>query len=63
GVSKQMNPEMKSGRILVVDNVGSDGIPVISVPKVISGSTQTWTDVKNIGQAWYAQIGLKYMFN
>lgn len=63
GVSKQMNPEMKSGRILVVDNIGSDGIPVISVPKVISGNTQTWTDVKNIGQAWYAQIGLKYMFN
>lgn len=63
GVSKQMNADLKSGRILTVERIGSDGIPVLSTPKAVSGDTNTWVPVKTIGQAWYAQIGLKYMFN
>ncbi len=63
GVTKQMNPKLKSGRILDVARIASDGIPVLSTPDYISGSTETWTDVKNIGQVWYAQVGLKYLFN
>ena len=63
GVSKQMNPELKSGRILKVERIGSDGIPVLSTPKAVSGNTKTWTDVISIGQAWYAQVGIKYIFN
>ena len=63
GVSKQMNPTLKSGRILDVARMGSDGIPVLSTPAAVSGSTPIWTDYKDISQVWYAQVGLKYLFN
>ena len=63
GLYRIMNPTMKSGRILDIERIGSDGIPVLKTPDYISGNTQTWTVNKVIGQAWYAQIGLKYMFN
>lgn len=63
GVYKTMNPTLKSGRILDVKRIGSDGIPVLTTPDAVSGSTQTWIVSPVIGQLWYAQIGLKYMFN
>jgi len=63
GVAKYMNPELKSGRILAIDRIGSDGIPVLTTPTAVSGNTNTWMDVKTIGQAWYAQVGIKYLFN
>jgi len=63
GVSKYMNPDLNSGRILDVDSIGADGIPVITTNSAVSGSTETWQYYKAIGQCWYAQIGLKYMFN
>ena len=63
GVMKQMNPALNSGRILEVNSIGADGVPVYTTPAAVSGSTQTWTRVHAIGQCWYAQIGIKYMFN
>ena len=63
GVYKIMNPNLKSGRILDVERIGSDGIPVLKTPDAVSGDTQIWTVSKVIGQVWYAQIGIKYMFN
>ena len=63
GVSKQMNPSLNSGRILKVEEIGADGVPVFSTPEAVNGSTQTWTTNKSIGQCWYAQIGIKYLFN
>ena len=63
GVYKIMNPNLKSGRILDVERIGSDGIPVLKTPDAVSGDTQIWTVNKVIGQVWYAQIGIKYMFN
>ncbi len=63
GVAKYMNPSLNDGRILKVEEIGADGVPVFSTPAAVSGATQTWTYSHSIGQCWYAQIGLKYMFN
>ena len=63
GVSKQMNPELNSGRILKMEGVNADGVPVFSTPKAVSGTTQLWTLYHDIHQCWYAQIGIKYLFN
>ena len=63
GVSKQMNPALKSGRILEVRKIDPDGVPVFNTPKAVNGNTQIWTPVHSIGQCWYAQVGIKYMFN
>lgn len=63
GVSKYMNPDLQGGRILKLDSVSYDGYPVYSTPEAVSGNTQTWVYNHAIGQCWYAQIGLKYMFN
>ena len=63
GVSKYMNPALNSGRILKVESIGTDGVPVFSTPAAVSGNTQTWMYSSSIGQCWYAQIGIKYLFN
>ena len=63
GLYRIMNPNLKSGRILDVERIGSDGIPVLKTPDAVNANTETWTVSKVIGQAWYAQIGVKYMFN
>lgn len=63
GVSKYMNSDLNSGRILTLDHIDNDGVPVYSTPSAVSGSTKTWTYYHGLGQCWYAQIGIKYMFN
>jgi len=63
GVSKYMNPNLNSGRIIAVDHIDGEGYPVYSTSSAVSGNTQTWTYYNAIGQCWYAQIGIKYMFN
>ena len=63
GVSKYMNPLLNSGRILACDHINSEGVPVFSTSSAVSGSTPTWTYNHAIGQCWYAQVGIKYMFN
>ena len=63
GVLKYMNPSLDSGRILKYERVDQEGYPVYSTPSAVSGSTETWTYNKAIGQCWYAQVGLKFMFN
>ena len=69
GVAKYMNPSLNSGRILNVDRIDSDGVPVFSTIKdskdrqILSATVPTWTYSHGIGQCWYAQVGLKYMFN
>jgi len=63
GVSQIMNPDLKSGRILKYEEVDAEGYPVFSTPSYVSGSTQTWVNNSNVGQCWYASIGIKYMFN
>jgi len=64
GVSKYLNPEIGSdARILKYEGVDADGYAVFSTPSSISGSTQTFVPYHAIGQCWYAQIGIKYLFN
>ena len=67
GVSKYMNPDIApsytEGRILEYDSTDAEGYPVFSTPKKVNGSTQTWLPLHNLGQCWYASIGIKYMFN
>jgi len=67
GVSKYMNPLLRDSnngiRILEVDHIGADGIPVLKTIDAVSGDTNTWTYNHAIGQCWYAQVGIKYMFN
>jgi hypothetical protein len=58
-----MNPDLKSGRILSFDHVDGEGVPVFKTnSKVVSGM-DTWIPSKAIGQCWYVQVGIKYMFN
>ena len=63
GVSKIMNPNLNSGRILKYEGVDGDGYPVFSTPKAVSGNTETWTRSHAVGQCWYASIGARYTFN
>lgn len=63
GVIKQLNPDLNEGRILKYDSTDADGYPVFSTPKKVNGSVQTFTPYTNIGQCWYASVGIKYMFN
>ena len=63
GVSKYMNPTLNSGRILTYEGVNADGVPVFSTPAAVTSGVKTWTYYHDLGQCWYAQIGIKYLFN
>ena len=63
GVSKYMNPDLNSGRILQYEGVDGQGYPTFSTPAAVSGDTVTWTNNTAVGQCWYASVGIKYMFN
>jgi hypothetical protein len=63
GVSKYMNPDLNSGRILQYEGIDAQGYPTFSTPAAVNGNTQTWTYNSAIGQCWYASVGIKYMFN
>ena len=64
GVSKHLNPEIGSeARILKFEGVDAEGYATFSTPASISGSTQTFVPYHDLGQCWYASIGIKYLFN
>ncbi len=63
GVSKYMNPALGEGRILKYEGVDKDGYATFSTAAAYNGTVNTWTPYINIGQCWYASIGIKYMFN
>ena len=63
GVSKTMNSDLNSGRILKYEQTDAEGYPVFSTPKAVSGSTQIFAPNPAIGQCWYASVGIQYMFN
>ena len=63
GVSKYMNPDLNSGRILQYEGIDAQGYPTFSTPAAVSGSTDVWQYNTAIGQCWYASVGIKYMFN
>ncbi len=61
GVAKYMNPAINEGRILSVSEINKDGAPVFK--SNVNGSTSTWLPSAGLGQCWYFQVGIKYMFN
>ena len=63
GVSKYMNPDLKSGRILSLDHVDAEGYPVYKTNANIKPGMEVWQPYHNLGQVWSLQIGIKYMFN
>ena len=67
GVSKYLNPDISSSvreaRILQYESTDAQGYPVFSTPAKVNGGTQTWVPYHNLGQCWYASIGIKYLFN
>lgn len=64
GVSKALNPEIGTDpRILKCEGFDAEGYPTFSTPESISGNTVTFTPLHALGQCWYAQIGIKYLFN
>ena len=63
GVSKYMNPVLKSGRILSLDHVDAEGYPVFKTNSNVNSTVETWIPSTGIGQCWSLQVGIKYMFN
>ena len=63
GVSKIMNPAFNEGRILSVDRIDPDGVPVFSTISAVQPGVDTWYYNHDLGQCWYFQVGIKYMFN
>ncbi len=66
GVMKYCNPALggSDNKISILSaTVAEDGHAVYSTPSAVNGSVERWTYNHNLGQCWYAQIGIKYMFN
>ena len=63
GVSKYMNPDLGEGRILKYEGYDKDGYATFSTPTAVNGNVNVWNKYVNIGQCWYASVGIKYMFN
>ncbi len=63
GVDKYMNPSLKEGRILAVDYIDPNGTPVFKTNSSVVSGVETWQRSHAIGQCWYLQVGIKYMFN
>ena len=63
GVSKVMNPAFNEGRILSVERIDPDGVPVFSTINAVQPGVDTWYYNHDLGQCWYFQVGIKYMFN
>ena len=61
GVAKYMNPAINEGRILSVDHINNEGAPVFK--SNVKAGMPTWTPSSGLGQCWYFQVGIKYMFN
>ncbi len=66
GVQKWGNPDFVGSsndfRVLKYEGVDAEGYALYSTPAAINGSSKTWTAQHNIGQCWYASIGVKYFF-
>lgn len=71
GVSKIANldysSDPKSGvqysKVLKYEGQDADGFATFSTPMAVNGNATSWKPYHNLGQCWYASIGLKYFFN
>ena len=60
GVGKTWSQEAKNGKILKLDHMEGN-TPIFK--SNVGADAHTWDHMTGIGQCWYAQIGIKYMFN
>jgi len=61
GVITTWDSSANNGQILTYDHLNENGQPVFSTP--LKEGAKSWMPSKSIGQAWYLQLGLKYLFN
>ena len=57
----QVTTSALSGKILSVDHVDDTGVPYFKTS--VPAGAKTWDYNHSIGQCWYLQVGLRYMFN
>jgi hypothetical protein len=60
GVMQTWSQEANRGKILKLDRV-ENNVPVFK--SNVGAGAKTWSYMTGISQCWYAQIGIKYMFN
>ena len=66
GVAKTFSPEVPkdtngNAKILKYEYTDTDGVPVFST--MVEPGAKTWDFSHTLGNCWYMQIGVKYMFN
>ena len=65
GVTKGFNPDVPNAsgnaKILKYERTDPDGVPVFST--MVDSGVKTWDYQHTLGNCWYMQVGLKYMFN
>ncbi len=63
GVYKIMNTDLNGGKILELDHVNADNVPVFKTNSKVQPGMEIWQYSHDPTQCWYASIGIKYMFN
>ena len=64
GVTKALNTAIGTeARIMKYEGVDAEGYATFSTPAAINGSLPTFTPLHDLGQCWYASVGIKYIFN
>ena len=65
GVTKGFNPDVPNAsgnaKILKYERTDPDGVPVFST--MVDSGVKTWDYQHTLGNCWYMQLGVKYMFN
>ena len=65
GVTKGFNPDVPNAsgnaKILKYERTDPDGVPVFST--MVDSGVKTWDYQHTLGNCWYMQIGVKYLFN
>lgn len=61
GVHQILSTDAMSGRILQLDSINEQGVPVFKT-RVQEGA-KTWDYSHSMGQCWSLQVGIRYLFN
>ena len=65
GVTKGFNPDVPNAsgnaKILKYERTDPDGVPVFST--MVDPGVKTWDYQHSLGNCWYMQVGIKYLFN
>ena len=61
GVGKFFSSDVAQGRILKLSSINEEGQPVFQ--SMVGPGAKTWDYSHSMGQCWYLQVGIKYLFN